>query len=257
MNRVVHKFFLPDGMWYDFFTGKKFPGGKTHISFFKDEDYPVFARAGSIITMGHNDNINDTTPPQNLEIQIFPGRSNTYNLYEDDGVSELYNKGFYLISTIDYNYMPNNYTVIVRPSEGKSGIIPEKRNYKFVFRNTKKAKDVIVYFNDAQVNSKSYVQGSNFVVEVQDVPTIGQLTLNCKGKDIEIDAVRIINEDIESIISDLQIETEMKEKIDKILFSELSIKKKRIEIRKLGNKGLEKKFVKLFLKLLEYINQIS
>ena len=49
----------------------------------------------------------------------------------------------------------------------------------------------------------------------------------------------------------------MKEKIDKILFSELSIKKKRIEIRKLGNKGLERKFVKLFLKLLEYINQIS
>ena len=257
MNRVVHKFFLPDGMWYDYFTGKKFPGGKTHISFFKDEDYPVFAKAGSIITLGHNDHLNDTTPPKNLEIQIFPGRSNTYNLYEDDGVSELYNKGFYLISTIDYNYMPNNYTVIVRATEGKSGIVPDKRNYKFVFRNTKKANDVIVYFNDTQIESKNYVQGSNFIVEVENVDTIGQLTLNCKGKDIEIDAVRIINEDIESIISDLQIETEMKEKIDAILFSELSIKKKRIEIRKLGNKGLEHKFVKLFLKLLEYINQIS
>ncbi len=209
MNRVVHKFFLPDGMWYDFFTGKKFPGGKAHISFFKDEDYPVFAKAGSIVTLGHNDNMNDTTPPKNLEIQIFPGRSNTYSLYEDDGVSELYNKGFYLISTIDYNYMPNNYTVIVRAAEGKSGIVPEKRNYKFVFRNTKKANDVIVYFNDTQIESKNYVQGSNFIVEVENVDTIGQLTLNCKGKDIEIDAVRIINEDIESIISDLQIETEM------------------------------------------------
>ena len=257
MNRVVHKFFLPDGIWYDFFTGKKFPGGKNHISFFRDEDYPVFAKAGSIVTMGYNENINDTTPPNKLEIQIFPGRSNTYNLYEDDGISELYNKGFYLISTIEYNYMPNNYTVIVRATEGKSGIVPEKRQYKFVFRNTKKADDVIVYFNDTKIESKSYIQGSNFIVEILDVPTIGQLTLNCKGKDIEIDAVRIINEDIESIISDLQIETEMKEKIDAILFSNLSIKKKRIEVRKLGNKGLERKFVTLFLKLLEYINQIS
>jgi hypothetical protein len=79
------------------------------------------------------------------------------------------------------------------------------------------------------------------------------LTLNCKGKDIEISADRIINEDIESIISDLQIETSMKEKIDAILFSNLSIKKKRIEIRKLSKNGLERKFVKLFLKLLEYI----
>lgn len=257
MNRVIHKFFLPDGMWYDFFTGKKFPGGRAHLSFFRDEDYPVFAKAGSIITLGHNSNINDTTPPDNLEIQIFPGRSNSYNLYEDDGVSELYNKGFYLISTIDYNYMPNNYTVIVRATEGKSGIVPEKRNYKFVFRNTKKAQDVIVYFNDEQINSRSYAQGSNFIVEVEDVPTIGQLTLNCKGKNIEIDAVRIINEDIESIISDLPLETEMKEKIDSILFSDLTIKKKRIEIRKLEKIGLEKKFIKLFLELLGYINQIS
>lgn len=257
MNRVIHKFFLPDGIWYDFFTGKKFLGGKNHISFFKDEDYPVFAKAGSIITMGYNENINDTNPPTNLEIQIFPGRSNTYNLYEDDGISEFYKEGLYLISTIDYNYMPNNYTVIVRATEGKSGIVPEKRHYRFVFRNTKRADDVIVYFNDTQIESNSYIQGSNFIVEISEVPTIGQLTLNCKGKDIEIDAVRIINEDIESIISDLQIETEMKEKIDAILFSNRSIKKKRIEVRKLGNKGLERKFVTLFLKLLEYINQIS
>lgn len=253
MDRVIHRFFLPDGVWYDFVTGKKFPGGKEYISFFKDEDYPVFAKAGSIITLGENEHINDTTPPKNMEIQIFPGRSNTYNLYEDDGVSDLYKKDFYLLTQIDYNYMPNNYTVIMRAIEGKSGIVPEKRNYKFVFRNTKKANDVIVYFNDTEIESTSYVKDNDFIVEVKDVSTIGQLTLNCKGQDIEISADRIINEDIKDIISDLQIETRLKVLIDNILFSDLSIKKKRIEIRKLANKGLEKKFIKLFLKLLEYI----
>ena len=253
MNRSIHRFFLPDGIWYDFVTGKKFPGGKEYISFFKDEDYPVFAKAGSIITLGDNGYLNDTTPPKNMEIQIFPGRSNTYNLYEDDGVSDLYKKDFYLLTQIDYNYMPNNYTVIMRAVEGKSGIVPEKRNYKFVFRNTKKANDVIVYFNDTQIESRSYVKDNDFIVEVKDVSTIGQLTLNCKGKNIEISADRIINEDIQSIIADLQIETRLKELIDDILFGDLPIKKKRIEIRKLANKGLERKFIKLFLKLLEYI----
>ena len=82
------------------------------------------------------------------------------------------------------------------------------------------------------------------------------MTLNCKGKNIEIDAVRIINDDVESIISDLQIETRLKELIDHILFSDLTIKKKRIEIRKLANKGLERKFIKLFLKILDYIIEI-
>ena len=256
MNRSIHKFFLPDGIWYDFVTGKKFPGGKNYISFFKEEDYPVFAKAGSIITLGNNAELNDTTPPKDMEIQIFPGRSNTYQLYEDDGISELYQKDYYLLTEIDYNYMPNNYTVIIRPIGGKKGIVPDTRNYKIVFRNTKRANDVIVYFNDTQISYDSYVEGNDFIVEVQDISTIGQLTLNCKGKDIEIDAVRIINDDVESIISDLQIETRLKELIDEILFSELSIKKKRIEIRKLANKGLEKKFIKLFLKILDYINEI-
>jgi len=48
----------------------------------------------------------------------------------------------------------------------------------------------------------------------------------------------------------------MKVLIDEVLFSDLPIKKKRIAIRKLGNKGLEHKFVKLFLKLLEYVEQV-
>lgn len=256
MNRAIHKFFMPDGIWYDFVTGKKFPGGRNYVSFFKDQEYPVFARSGAIIPFADNINLNDTKVPENLEIQIFPGRSNTYVLYEDDGISNLYQKGFFLKTSIDYNYMPNNYTVIIRAIEGKSGIVPEKRNYKITFRNTKQANDVIVYFNNDKVEYNSYVNGPDFIVEVKDVPSIGQLTLNCKGKDIEIDAIRLINEDIETIISDLQIKTELKEKLDSILFGDLPIKKKRIEVRKLGNKGLEHKFVKLFLKLLEYIDQV-
>jgi len=54
----------------------------------------------------------------------------------------------------------------------------------------------------------------------------------------------------------LQISTEMKEKIDAILFGSEPIKKKRIAIRKLSRQGLDKKFVKMFLKLLEYIGEI-
>ena len=63
-------------------------------------------------------------------------------------------------------------------------------------------------------------------------------------------------DDIESIISDLQINTIMKEKIDEILNRNESIKKKRIAIRKLEAQGLERKFIRLFLKLLEYLDMV-
>ena len=94
------------------------------------------------------------------------------------------------------------------------------------------------------------------MVEINNVPTTQQLTINCKGQDIEIDAVRLINEDIDSIISDLQIKTSIKEQIADIIFSEMPIDKKRIEIKKLKRLGLDDKFIKMFRDLLKYMGQI-
>ena len=257
MNRAVEKIYLPNGMWYDFKTGKKFPGNKRYVAFYKDEDYPVFAHAGSIIPLGElEENINVTNPPKRLEIHVFPGQSNTFKLYEDDGYSSLFESGYYIMTTIDYNYLQNNYTLIIRPVEGKTGIIPAMRDYKIRFRNTREADDVICYINREVANTENYIEDNDFIVEVKNVPTTSQLTINCKGRDIEIDAVRIINEEIDSIISDLLIETRLKEKIANIIFSDLDIKKKRIEIRKLKKDGLESLFIRMFLKLLEYMNEI-
>ena len=255
INRTIHKFFLPEGMWYDFKTGKKYPGNRKYTSFYKEEDYPVFAKRGAIIPLSNTDG-NNTSNPDSLEIHVFPGQSNTYELYEDDGTSLMYKQGFFLKTMIDYNYLPNNYTLIIRSTEGKSGIVPNNRNYKIRFRNTKLATDVIVRFDAHEIEFNTYKDGTDFIVEVKDVPTLGQLTINCKGNDIEIDAVRLINEDIDDILSDLQIETTLKEENTKIIFSDLPINKKRIAIRKLKRKNLDKSFVTLFLKLLEYIEYI-
>ena len=260
MNRVIHKFYIPNGTWYDFITGKKFPGNHRYVSFFREQDYPVFVKMGAIIPMADKEDIYTTKPPKNMEIQIFPGQSNNFVMYEDDGETNMYLKNNYVLTSIDYNYMPNNYTVIIRVLEGKGNIIPPLRNYKFVFRNTKQAEDVTIYRDYEKIDFESYVDGPNFIVEVKNIPTFGhQLTVNCKGNDIEIDAVRLVNKDIEKILSDLQIKTEQKEQIDKIMFSDLPIKKKRIAVRRLQNKGLERRFIQLALKLLEYveINEIK
>ena len=58
---------------------------------------------------------------------------------------------------------------------------------------------------------------------------------------------RLINDDIKGILEDLEIETVLKEKIDAILFSDLPIRKKRIQIRKLKRAKLEPKFIKMFI----------
>ncbi len=259
MNRSIERIYLPKGTWYDFKTGKKFLGNKRYILFYTDEDYPVFVKAGGIIPIAVLDtNRNDTGNPKKLEINVFPGESNVYKLYEDDGISRLHEEGYYIITAIDYNYMANNYTLIIHPFEGKTGIIPKTRDYTVKFRNTKEAKDVTIYVNADVASNKmeTYTDDTDFWITIYDVDTTKQLTINCKGRNIEIDASRIFNEDINSIISDLKITTKLKESIAEIMFSDRDIKRKRILIRKLKREGLAPKFVTMFLKLLEYSVEI-
>ena len=258
MNRVVHQIFLPNGVWYDFKTGKKFPGGRRYVTFYKDEDYPVYARTGAIIPMAilNENNINSTKNPDNLEIHIFPGRSNTYKLYEDDGQTDMYKEGYYNITEINYYYKENDFSVSIEPKEGNVNVLPKTRNYVIRFRNTKYTKDVQVFADEVNIPFESYVDDTDFVVKFSNVKTSSKIYIHSKGSNIEIDAVRVINEDIESIISDLKITTELKVELDKLLFSKKSIKEKRIAIRRLKKKGLDEIFVKMFLKLLEYIAEI-
>ena len=122
-----------------------------------------------------------------------------------------------------------------------------------LFLKTKQAEDVTIYFNSEKIPSNNYIDGNDFIIEIKNVPTMGQLTINCKGKDIEIDAIRLINDDLRSILVDLKIETYLKESIDQLLFGTLPIDKKRIELRKLKKQGLSREYLDLFLKLLDYM----
>ena len=257
MNRSIERVFLPKGIWYDFKSGKKFVGNKRYVVFYKEEEYPIFAKAGAIIPLANLDkNINNTNPPKSMEINVFPGQSNVFKLYEDDGITKLHEDGYYIVTAIDYNYLQNNYTLIIHPVEGKTEIIPRLRDYKIRFRNTRTADSVEVFLNGnlANLEYECYEDENDFVVDIKGVDTTKQLTINCKGKDIEINAVRIINEDVNSIISDLKITTKLKEEIADIFFSDMDIKLKRIRIKKL--RGLDKRFVRMFIKLLEYLAEI-
>jgi len=258
MNRSVEKIYLPKGIWYDFKTGKKFMGNKRYVSFFKDEDYPVFAKTGAIIPLAINDHdLNDTNAPKKMEINIFPGSSNVYRLYEDDGISTHYKEGYYIVTAIDFNYASDNYSLSIEPVEGKTGIIPDLRDYKIRFRNTRMPERIDVAINGKVIDEFDfYTDDNDLVIYLKDIDTRKHLTINCVGNNIEIDAVRIINEDIHEIISDLKIETLLKEKIASIIFNDEPINKKRIAIRKLKNVGLDELFIKMFIKLLEYIEEI-
>ena len=251
MNRVVQRVFVPNGTWYDFITGKKFIGNKYYVSFYRDDEYPVFCKEGAIIPLSLDKTVN---VPTNLELQIFLGTSSSYDLYEDDGVSYKYltNKE-YLMTTISYDYAPNDYVVKIKKKEGNYQEF--RRNYYLRFRNIKMPDNVDVLVDGTKKEVKYSVDKNDLVVCVNDVSSISNVEVKVQGTDIEISTSQVINDEISSILEDLEIETTLKDRIDKIIFSDLSIKKKRIEIRKLKKYRLEPKFIDMFISLLEFISK--
>ena len=254
-NRTIQKIYMPEGVWYDFKTGKRFAGNHKYISFYTIDDYPIFVKQGSIIPMAGKNSYMSYNVPKDLEIHVFPGKSNTYHLYEDDGETYEYLNGKYCITEIDYNYRKSNYTLIIRAIEGDTSVIPETRDYRIVFRNTKKSENVVVYENNTVLNNiETETTETSFVVNIKNVNSKSQLVINCYGEDIEIDSAKLIKDDIDSILLDLKINTVLKDEIASIVFSEdLTLSKKRIAIRKLKRKGLDPRSIKAFLRLLEYM----
>lgn len=250
MNRVVQRIFIPNGTWYDYASGKKFAGNKYYINFYKDEDYPIFVKEGSIIPMSLDDN---TDCPKNMEIQIFPaenGLYGSYELYEDNGVSFNNNKN-YLITKMNLDKTDYGYKFTINKKDGN--MMMPNRNYLLRFRNMKSPDKVVIKYNNNQVEYQYRTEKNDLIVELNDINAYQSLEVNLLGQNLEIEIISVINEEIEGILDDLEIETVLKEKIDEIIFSDLPINKKRIALRKLRKNKLEPRFITMFISLLEFL----
>ena len=139
------------------------------------------------------------------------------------------------------NELYNTYDAMIMPASGKIAPKIDNVNEKI----SEKVKGV-----------ETYVDDNDFVVELPALSTLKQITVNCKGKDIEIDGARLINDDIKSILNDLPIRTKIKNVIGGVLLSDTPLKQKRIEVRKLKKLGINQKYINLFLKLLEYLTEV-
>lgn len=251
MNRVVQRVFIPNGIWYDFSSGKKFVGNKYYVGFYKEEDYPIFVKEGSIIPMSLDMN---TDNPKNMEIQIFPaenGLYGSYELYEDDGLSKNVSKYNYLITKMNLDKVDNGYKFVIAKKEGNFNM--PNRNYVLRFRNMKSPSKVIVKNGTNEFESEFETIKNDLIVRIDDVSVYSTIEVDIVGDNLEIETISVINEEIKGILDDLEIRTILKEQIDAVIFSDMPIKKKRIALRKLKKNKLEPKFINMFIGLLEFI----
>jgi alpha-glucosidase (family GH31 glycosyl hydrolase) len=127
------KTWLPEGTWFDFFTGMKYQGGRV-INMHRDIDtIPVLAKAGGIVPMQGREELSSRTEnPNHMVVKVFCGADGTFRLYEDDGISMNYQQGECVTTEYHLDWSEQKQFVI-EPAEGKTELIPSCRKYSVEF----------------------------------------------------------------------------------------------------------------------------
>ena len=121
--------YLPEGGWYDFYTGKYLEGGRRITVDAPYERIPLFARAGSIVPLGPAIEYTDEKPADRLHMVIFAGADADFTLYEDDGLTYAYEKGE--CSTIRFHWNNELRILNIAPREGSFPGMLQSRTFCF------------------------------------------------------------------------------------------------------------------------------
>jgi alpha-glucosidase len=108
---------LNTGSWYDLHTGLTIASGE-YIAEVRKERYPIFVKGSSIIPMQSLVQNLSETPDTTLSVHVYNGPDrNTFELYEDDGVSYEYESENYYQRVISFD--PHRKQIQFRAASGK------------------------------------------------------------------------------------------------------------------------------------------
>lgn len=130
---------LPEGVYYDFFTGRRY-NGNCRISMYRDlESIPVLVRAGGIIPMAKDYMSCHLHNPKELEVYVYNGADGAFDLYEDD--CDEYTGGTPVIT--HFVFRTGRTLELSVQIEGETdNVIPKDREYHICMKGVGKVTDV-------------------------------------------------------------------------------------------------------------------
>lgn len=188
------KTYLPDGRWFDIFSNHSYTGGNAFKMYRPISHIPVLAKAGAIIPMAEPLEINDIQNPKKLTVLIFPGADNSFELYEDDGVSMEYLKGIYATTAFKLKWGDCPMFFIGAPN-GNEKIIQKNRSYMLEFRKIADNNRICVTEDGMEIPFEMVYQDEclyikleniNGNIEVRFIDTVSILENNFKKEVFEI-----------------------------------------------------------------------
>ena len=125
------KAWIPEGKWYDIFSGLKYDGGRMLELYRSLEDIPVLAKEGAIIPLTDlTEYTNSVENPKELAVKIVPGKKNAFILMEDTGDTCEDKEENWAQTKLEWI---NENEFIIHPANGNLDIIPKRRTWKMEF----------------------------------------------------------------------------------------------------------------------------
>ena len=172
---------FPQGDWFDFFTGLRYASqGETVAVHRQLEEYPVFAKAGAIVPMQSDHQLK---PSDTLEVFVFPGRDNTFTIYEDAGESNAYQQGDCVRTTMQLKW-DEQPIFVIHPAEGQISLLPHKRRWMVHLRGYHRDLSILVYVDDQPVVVEmDYEEMTHtWTLAIDDIPITSCITIKMMGK---------------------------------------------------------------------------
>lgn len=125
------KAWIPEGKWYDIFSGLKYDGGRMLELYRSLEDIPVLAKEGAIIPLTDlTEYTNSVENPKELAVKIVPGKKNAFILMEDTGDTCEDKEEKWAQTKLEWI---NENEFIIHPANGNLDVIPKRRTWKMEF----------------------------------------------------------------------------------------------------------------------------
>ena len=122
--------YFPEGLWYDFYTGKALEGGHRTEVPAPYSRMPLYVRGGSILPVGPALQWTDEKPADDILLAVYAGADASFTLYEDEGVNYQYEKG--LFATIPFSWDDTARTLTIGKRTGSFPGLLAERTFRIV-----------------------------------------------------------------------------------------------------------------------------
>lgn len=205
------KAWIPEGKWYDIFSGLKYDGGRMLELYRSLEDIPVLAKEGAIIPLTDlTEYTNSVENPKELAVKIVPGKKNAFILMEDTGDTCEDKEENWAQTKLEWI---NENEFIIHPANGNLDVIPKRRTWKMEFYGIADVDNLEVTVGGKAIETERIYDEKRHIcqVNIPETEVTEQITISFSKRYL----LRENNKPAEifALLYQAKIEYEVKEKI--------------------------------------------